>query len=332
MFKIIRSGNDNRHMIFNEINIQWAITRRCNYMCDFCGVYDNNQSELSLNQNINIAKTLSDIFPEKHRTYVIIGGEPTLYDGYEKLVFELLQNITSNDTICIFSNGSENWDKFKYNVSIGLYENVVPLFTFHSAKDTGQLKKKIQYLVDNDITFKVNMMIYPGNLNVVQKFYNNFAIAHNEKFIFECVPIEQMNLNEYPEYKIFAEIVNKKKLGETHMNVFYDIYDDDSHIIKTETYTQSTLKLLDKKYFNFQGFKCYSRYRLSIDSDGEIYDFCDRCFGRDRPLGNVLDMNNVELEKLISKYRICVNKQCPICDTSLLYKERLNLKKYGIES
>lgn len=330
MKKILSSGMRNTNNQFNEINIQWAITRHCNFCCNFCGVYNNKQKELSLDENIIIAKKIFQVYPEKKKTIVVIGGEPTLYNGYEKVLEVLLQYKKSQDTICLFSNGSEDIKKFKNNVKNDMYKNITPLYTYHShASYKYPLKDKLKILIDNNISFKVNMMIVPNNLQKVKDFYEEFELHHNDKFIFECVPIEQMNILDYDESLNFCKHVNNKNTIENFIDIFYNIYDTDTKETYTEIYSQSKLKLLPKEYFKFIGYRCYSRYRLTIDSDGLLYDFCDRCHSeKAKHIDSFLNINILNLEELIKNYRICKHMYCPICDTSLLYKEKINSNKY----
>lgn len=329
---ILSTGNYNKSKQFEEINIQWALTRKCNFCCDFCGVYDNHQKNLSVNDNIIIAKKLLKIHTNKKRTIVLIGGEPTLYSGYEKIIDTLIQYKNNKDVICLFSNGSEDINKFQNNVNNGVYKHVTPLFTFHSEQIYKYpLIDKLHILIKNNILFKVNMMIQPNNLKIIQHFYKEFEKYHNDRFIFECVPIEQYNqeIQHNNEQLNFCKNVNNKNKVETFMNVFYDIYDTETKKLSTEVYTQSQLKLLPKSYFKFIGYRCYSKYRLTLDSDGLLYDFCDRCFfNKKKNLGNFFDMKIEEIEELITTPRLCRNMYCPICDTTLLYKEKINKEKY----
>lgn len=331
MKKILCSGMVNQSKQFEEINIQWAITRKCNFCCDFCGVYDNNQKELSLEDNMKIIEKIFNIYPSKKKTIVVIGGEPTLYNEYEKILSELIIHKNKEDVICLFSNGSENIKKFQNNIH--LYEHVIPLFTFHTNNKYGDnaLKEKLDILYQNNISFKVNMMIMPNNLEIVKSFYKSVEKYHHDNFIFECVPIEQFNSEflKLNDYVSFCQYVNNKNSVESFMDVFYQIYDTETKQENIETYTQSQLKLLSKEYFKFIGYRCFSRYRLSIDCDGLLYDFCDRChYDKAKNIDSVLTISIQQLEKLISEYRLCKHMYCPVCDTSLLYKERLNIKKY----
>lgn len=331
MKKIIRAGQLNQKEQFNKIDIQWVITRRCNFRCSYCEAWCDKSLILSLEENIEIAKKISQIHSNKKRSFVLIGGEPTLYKDYEKLIDILISNKNKQDVVCLFSNGSESLDHFKQNLKNQLYEKIVLLFSYHTISKDKTLIDKLKILIDNDIFFKVNLMISPDNFKEINEFYQYFEKYHNDKFVFECVPIAQTKhiIEKDKDYFDFCLTINKKNQIEDFMDIFYDIYDTDTKQIYTETYTQSSLKLLPYQYFNFLGFYCYPYYKLTIESDGSILSFCDVCNAKqDKKIGNILNMNNKDIEDAIIKKRICINKSCPACDTSLLYKTSRFYNKY----
>ena len=332
MKTIIRAGLSNQEEQFDKIDIQWIITRQCNFKCSYCEVWNDTTTILELEQNIEIAKKISKIHSNKKRSFVVIGGEPTIYKDYEKLLNILIENKNKQDVICLFSNGSENINNFKQNLINGLYEQIVLLFSYHSkSKYTYSLVDKLKILIDNDIFFKVNLMISPDNFKDISEFYAHFEKYHSDKFMFECVPIAQTKhiFEQDTMYFDFCIKINAKNKVEEFMDVFYDIYDSETKQIHTETYSQSSLKLLPYNYFSFIGYNCFPYYKLTIEPDGSIFAFCDVCNSkRNKKMGNILEMNMEDIENAIIKKRICISKICPACDTSLLYKYRISYNKY----
>lgn len=327
MKKIIRSGLYGGNQI-QRINFQWFITNQCNSKCHYCNIYDNNNTDLTIEQNINIVDKLLQVYPNYRRSFVFLGGEPTTYDGLDIVLQHLISNKLFNDSICVFTNGSENMNTFEDKVVNGFFDNVYMIFSYHSDFPLAyMLEDKLDLLIQHNIPFRVSIMVFPFNIDKIQKFYKKYEIYHNDKFIFECVPIEQMNIynkvSTYIEYIKFCKKVNNMNKSDKIINVFYDILDTETNVVTKEIYTQSDMKLLPDFYFQFQNMICYTNYRISITNDGCIMSFCD-FMNEKKYEQNLLTLNVQNIENWIDQKNICDKQKCTNNDVSILYKERID--------
>lgn len=330
MKKILRSGHVNKTQnAINRLNFQWYITNQCNSKCHYCSFYEKENTDLSVNQNIDILQKLLQTYPNYRRSFVFLGGEPTTYDGLDIVLQYLISNKLSNDSICVFTNGSENMNTFEDKVVNGFFDNVYMIFSYHSDFPLSyMIEDKLDLLIQHNISFRVSIMVFPFNIDKIQKFYKKYEIYHNDRFIFECVPIEQMNIyNEvstYIEYIKFCKKVNDKNKSDKIINVFYDVLDTETNVVTREIYNQSDIKLLPKYYFHFQKFSCYSNQRIAITNNGYLMSYCDFLHKKYTNKKYINDLHIFDIEKWISSTRICEYNNCSIDDASILYKERID--------
>lgn len=160
------------HRIFfpNKIYGYWNITYRCTYKCSycpFCNVTDYSKiypqsSEKSPEQWLKILQKLPSM------SFLIIGGEPLLYDGLS----EIINNLPKQHSIIgLLSNASLPIDKYKK-----IKKNVCLSISFHRefAKEQEFIEKVFEIKSIMKIN-SVNIVATPENIPFLEQLHKKLT-------------------------------------------------------------------------------------------------------------------------------------------------------------
>ncbi len=155
----------------------WELTLKCNLQCTHCGSIAGNarKNELSVDECLNIADQLLDLGCKR---VTLIGGEITLYKGWEKIARKLSEggavvNIITNAYIL----GDEQIDQIEYarlnNVGIsvdGMEENHNKIR--NSKKSFGRVLQAFELLRRSEISIAVVTCILNSNVADLEPMYD----------------------------------------------------------------------------------------------------------------------------------------------------------------
>ena len=219
------------HRIFfpNKIYGYWNITYRCTYKCSycpFCNITDYSKlypksSEKTPEQWLKILQKLPPM------AFLIIGGEPLLYDGLSEVINHLPKQ---HSIIGLISNASlpiERYKKIKKNVCLSI--------SFHRefAKEKEFIEKVLEIKSIMRIN-SVNIVATPENLPFLEELHRKLTpkgitirVEHLVKSGFEYSTSELKQLKKYITYdrsldtKYFYETYPAKKCsaGRNYINI-----------------------------------------------------------------------------------------------------------------
>lgn len=310
--KIIESGG-----IQQDYNIQWLITKYCNYDCYYCTAHERfNKDKLKFFNYDSIKKYIKiiDNLPINNNLKILIsGGEPTLHPNINDIFEVLFEQLNNTLLIMLHTNLSLNIDKLIELISVVDKKRFMLFTTFHAKfADYYDFQKKIDILNKYNIKYNVSIMLEPDEFDKIFNFVNKFKTNNNEEVFknLKLLPLEPIEYKNYDSKFLGLEKLNYTldKLYSPIKDVYY-IIEKDNTIIKEEYYL-SEVRKLPKFYHNFQGMKCYKYNHLIINPDGTINARCDNydCYKK-----KFLPFNKSikELYNNIDKPFICHRSSCP---------------------
>ena len=323
-----------------DLIVQYNITYKCNYHCSYCEYADLIKEEISIEQHMELLDYLKDLNGNNPIKITLIGGEPTLYKGFNEVLDYSLDKIAYNkNMIMIFSNGSQYMPKIETSVnSLEKYkDNVFYLMTLHPFRcDLKSIVDKLTLLQKNHISYKLFMMMEPKQFkwikNAYETLYNETELVnHDKKYTLEMTAIQPIEYQGYNREELdFANSINNSiDFSDIETDYYYIIEEDG--IQRTETYTMSQMRLMsDQFYFNFKDMLCKAYSQIRIEPNGNIATRCDRFFQAIGKPSQNLYFNffkqpelRERFKEMISKGVICTRTNCPErCDLLLIPKYR----------
>ena len=274
-----------------QVEVDWDITQRCNYSCSYCASYDNDQPFYfkSLEEYIESFKYLSEYFGNKTIKLNFLGGEPTLFKQWVRLV---------------------NW--------LADY-NYKPIVTTNLSVPCIQYVRVLNPRLENFI-----IASYHGEFAKLEQFYNNckmLSANNNLKCIILLADPKNWDYTMYC-YKKLSEVglVNLKPIKQE----FTSSYSISSGWVD---YTEEQLKEFEKnptvdecftlctgdntlhpslyeirnKYSNFKGMKCaVGKNRLHVKPNGDVYpSACLLNYPRAK-MGNIYEKNLIKAKSAVT--------------------------------
>ncbi|WP_394151997.1 radical SAM protein [Vibrio maritimus] len=314
--KILMEVNGN-----NYCKVNWALTNKCNYTCNYCHADLNNGTIKS--PPFEVSKKFVDLMSSQCRlleqslSFEFGGGEVTLLRYFG----ELIKYINETDgLVTIVSNGTkplEWWQKYAQ------YLNGVSLsFHIDEAKCESHFFEVSKVLESAQNTrFHVNVMMVPERFDDCLDFANrlkqqvNCTIALQPLFegfghggITDKYPYTPKQEQIMKDFRGRPELKNlPPSMAELELN-----YTDGT------TESLSTFELLTNDQTNFVGWDCYAGIEtLVVTFSGDIYrSWCMQ----DGPIGSIYD-ENIDLPTHPTK---CRTKICQ-CGVDLSAK-KINTK------
>ena len=311
-----------------DLIVQYNITYKCNYHCSYCEYVNLIGEEISIDQHMELLTYLKDLNGNNPIKITLIGGEPTLYKGFNEVLDYSLDKIAhSKNMVMVFSNGSQY--KPKFEASVNLLEkhrdNVFYLMTLHPFRcDLNSIVDKLTLLQKNHISYKLFMMMEPNQFkwikNAYEVLYNKFKLVnHDKNYTLEMTAIQPIENQGYSQEELdFAnDINNSTDFSDIETDYYYVI--EEAGIKRTETYTMSKMRLMDDQfYFNFKGMNCKAYSQIRIEPNGNIATRCDRFFQAIGKPSQNLYFNffkepelRDKFKEMITKGVICTRTNCP---------------------
>jgi len=293
--------------ISRYIYIQWIVTYRCNYKCDYCylrntNLLDKNKDVLPSVYTFGIKK-LSSIIDVSNCRFDIMGGEPTLHADLDYLL----------DIACTSGfkevNLNTNGSLLKEHINaISSYPNAKIILSYHPNKCTYNFIDLVSSIVDAQIPLEINVM-FPPNTQQSYDTYN--YLINNFKNIDVTVGLIMPITYTDIEYQVLMDLIHSNKHDNNRCFIF--VYGDN-----VEKYTNEEIRLLSLN--KFKDMHCFVRH-FTIDPDGKIDVLCSQ---------HILNSNFIwskvaatHIKKVITDGITCKND---ICGCSIGY----NFKKMSM--
>ena len=198
----------------------YEVTSNCNYKCDYCGTYkDEEYSDIyTINKIIGFFKLLSADNIDNTIEIQLFGGECTLHPHFIYIVEELSK--LSNVELILFTNFSADLDLYKQfcEIAKGHIHNISPSFHYNHI-NTEEFLNKLRYITNNyDINIDVGCMLSKGRYTE-EEYINIFSEFKNNKNVtLSLFPILKANLEDFKAVK--HNTSNNK--DENNINIVID--------------------------------------------------------------------------------------------------------------
>lgn len=264
----------------DEIVIHWLLTIHCNYQCSYCiggcPAVNKDISFADLSVLKNCVDKIFSINKNKY-TFVISGGEPTIYPHFIDFCEHILQN--ENACIYLFSNSHKNteffrklfsYDKFYLNFSIHLeYANI------------NHIKDMIKCSNEYNKYIMCSLMMNPDKKDEYMSFFDQL-LEYRKKYYFGLdlgIIHDNKKLDSrYTEDDINLFYLANDKFKEIEKQYFYEGYAPDYYQdYKTVYLLDNNQKLymphreaIIKDMKNFRDFYCcQGANSISINHNGD---------------------------------------------------------------
>jgi hypothetical protein len=302
----------------NKLCINWDIYDFCTMKCSYCFNRDNFNKSIFPKDYIidNILLAISKV---KLPIFLgILGGEPTLFKNYFKILDYIDRNIISKNELSscyIASNAIREtswWEKHKY------YKNFYFMFSFHSEYASlnpsyiSNFLEIMNIMYNKGFKIRINLVLnnnpdyWQISKDFYEKLYNNL-----DKYIihFHYLYYDVHTLFDYSD-----EFWRYWEFLEEEDRYFYTYIDKNN---KKNYYNE--YQILKNKLNNFKNWQCFYNF-YDINKKGTVNN---HCFNENN-INNNLILNDdyfANIDKI--NYNTCTHNSC-VCDGLLkVYKRKL---------
>lgn len=272
---IVRTGAET---FFKDdiLKINWVLTRKCNYTCSYCTVYDNKNGIFPSLDKLKIAVDQISTYNRKKIMVTLTGGEPTIHPQFSefvKYIFDSLKETVSITTITNLSRTS----RFFYDLSEkvkGYEKKLLFVASYHfdfAAKN--KFLENAGILLKNNFRLHVSILAHPEHIELVKELESECkSLAKQyEKLNYELIIVRQDYGSEPDRRYKEADLKWLKqyyKKEEVNKNILYETVDSNNTIVKDY---YSATEINAKQINNFKGMLCNAGVNMmSINEDGEI--------------------------------------------------------------
>jgi MoaA/NifB/PqqE/SkfB family radical SAM enzyme len=306
----------------DEFNIQFTVSNKCNYSCQYCPPILNSGStplistETYIKFFTNLIVDNPDIMKYGKRFVGLTGGEPTIYPGIDDLIDFFQEN---KFNIGLDTNGSAKMDFWEKNLSkinitnLSIHPRYANFKHVLEVVKLGVYKKsivKVAVIMDMEYWdraieaidfFKKNNVPIMEFKGLVFKLDKNSQDGNTKQNYYNSYTEEQIN---WIKNNIYHNNINN--LTEINPNYqtrnAYVVYEDDT---KEKFLGQ---QIITKNLNKFKGYKCDAgKSNLSIKWDGRITGA--HCGIKHLTFGNLLQNPNLKI-KLLKDSTICTLEKC----------------------
>lgn len=294
------------------LEINWTLTRRCNYNCSYCRVYDNSRNYFHSLEKLKVAIDKISLISGKEINCTLSGGEPTLHPEFVEFIKYFIIKVKQLKRILIITNLSHN-EKFYHNFCNSLKEHskfVSFKASYHMEfANIDKFLKNVQIIANNHFLVRVSVMAHPQYMEDVKKVYQIIQNASKSLSFLICDVIvirenhETQPDNRYTEDDLtWLQSISMDKGAEY---IYFDYINDRKEILR-EYSTPS--ELVSSGRNSFKGMYCNAGINmLSISSEGDIDPAI--CFQRLRARKKNIYVEREALT-VYSKPLICPFERC----------------------
>ena len=271
-------------------SMHWSLTNNCNYKCDYCGVWKDEQmypfeKTIEYINHVNEIKTVDT---------VLFGGEPLFHPNILQIIGELESKIR----VC--TNMGKSLNFFRELCKIN--NDITMVISLHVHKvDLVKFVYKLEYLCEYFDFIKLKVM------------YDSRHKCESEQIYYHMKTYEK----KYDNIKVYLDMVYHEICPLTQFDIrFFDSkQDDDRFYIKTkegEKYTSyNEIRRMFDGFPNYHGYECdCGKSGLFVDSDGSV-SYCQTKKNRGEVIFNVNDSDYKEHDHILEQSIICdVDEPC----------------------
>ena len=169
------------------LNVNWMLTRKCNYTCSYCSVYDNKNGFFPAWEKLDAAVDKIAGLDSDEVYITLAGGEPTLHPDYADLVHAIVNRVPAMAKLLTITNLGRTARYFET-----LCERIGPLksklhfkasFHFDHA-DVEAYAANARVLAGHGIRLKLAVMAHPERMPEVRAVFDRLQLLATE---FPCV-------------------------------------------------------------------------------------------------------------------------------------------------
>lgn len=281
-----------------QVEVEWDITQRCNYSCSYCASYNNTQpfNFKELDEYLDSFEYLSNFFGNKTIKINFLGGEPTLFKQWVKLVNWLSEN---NFVIKLTTNLSVPVIQYIKVLNVGL-GNFISASYHTEFADLDKFYENANYLHHAGFLHSITLLPDPKNWDYSMKCYEKLSKI-------TTVSLNKIK-NEFTDsVGISGDFI---EYSDEQLKMFNQVprrVDENMSIIVDGETKHPSLYEIREKYSNFKGMKCaIGRDRIHIKPNGDIYpSACLLNYPRAK-MGNIFKKNIIKPKNAV----ICPFNEC----------------------
>lgn len=170
------------YTLSQKTSVEWLITEKCNYKCEYCGLYNNDKQEVTnLNEIYKFLLKIKILCNKQNVRFFIFGGEPTLHPKFTEIINlvnkvnidYLIQTNLSNHSVKILNNSNAKAIRISAHTTQVKVENLI--------KNVKKLNKKIEAIDvmcynENSVIFYRELSKNIKNVNIVMTPLSNFLV------------------------------------------------------------------------------------------------------------------------------------------------------------
>ncbi len=271
--KILKVGAVENFNGKDVLNINWVLTRKCNYTCSYCTVYNNKDKFKPIDE---LKKAVDEIYKlNRDKIHIVLtGGEPTIYPKYLELLKYIFSKLKDKVSITTISNlGRTNRFFNDLIEKLKGYENkinFVASYHFDFAKEN-EFLQNVKNLTSNGYFVKVQIMAHPEKMEKVkylEKELNKIKVLNLKYQVmvirenYGSVPDKRYSEEDLQWLKQFYNEQNEEK------NILMVRVDEEKNIIE-EKY--SAPELNTEGLNKYKGMICHAGVNnFSINEKGKV--------------------------------------------------------------
>ena len=269
---IVRAG-DPRLLKKDQIDINWIITRRCNYAFSYCTVKNNNALLIPL-EKLKIAADNLCSLKNAHIKIILSGGEPTIHPSYIDFLEYLLTVDSKRVSVTTITNLSLPLSFYRRLASskfiIKEKAGFVSSFHMEYAKaDTFIANAK--YLSDSGFKVYLWLIAHPGRMKEIRKLYEDFRNYSSDRLKID-VKLVRENFGSLPDKrysKADLEWMGRHYSEDSDRNIAVDVLNRKSQWVERNFYVPN--EVIARGLNRYKGMICHAGTKMvSIDQHGNI--------------------------------------------------------------
>ena len=272
--RVVRAGAKN--LFDNDLlKINWVVTRKCNYTCSYCTVYDNENGYFQPIEKLINAVDQIKLLNRKNIHITLTGGEPTIHPKYAEFIKYLSNELDGKVLISTITNLSRTQRFFdELCEKLKPYKNKINFrasYHFEFA-DTEAFIENARIISSNGILIYISLLAHPERIEEVKLLEKRLKEIQNEKLKYEVIVVRE-NYGSVPDKRYSEEdlqwLNNFYTTSVPQKELIIDTENSVTKEIKREFY--SAPELSSKGINNFKGMICNAgKNMFSINEDGEI--------------------------------------------------------------
>ena len=292
--------------------INWILTRKCNYSCSYCTVYDNVKGFFPPIEDLLRAIGFIAPLPHDDIRVTLSGGEPTSHPKYFEFVLALAEALGKRGSISTITNLSKGKHYYE-RLGTALAEarsriSFIASYHFDFA-NAERFIENIRTLVEQEIPIKVSVMPHPERIDEARTLVERMDELQGP-YMRYSVGIIREDYGTVPDRRYTKE--DLAWLRENHerektKNLVVEIERADNHEIERIPCNGNELIASDRN--RYKGMLCDAgASMMAIDGDGSISSaVCFRHMPGDKPniFRDTLESLSAYLKPVVCPFRRC---------------------------